>query len=190
MDRGRIGGGDSPRQQIGEERAPATAILPEVAATLRTMGVRNPATLAGVPAELIAQWQAVISHPGMQARFTDPIAFAITQMKQGASPPATEELERWAQALQRNDRHQSWRHIAPVDAPSGGDLPAQLAERARAIAPADASALEVLDLFTFLSEGASDTDALERLAAKQATAKVQSSDEEVYRALIARTSRR
>jgi hypothetical protein len=158
---------------------------------LRAMGVRNVATLAGVSADLIVQWQAVVNHPGMQARFTDPIAFAITQMKQGATPPAADELARWAYGVQqRNDQHQSWRHIAPVDASPTDECHSQLAERARAIAPPGANALDLLDLFTCLSEGASDAEALERLAARQVTTEMQASDEEVYRALIARTAQR
>jgi hypothetical protein len=190
MDRGGVGGG-SLLQQNQQKRAHPNSVTPEIAAMLRAMGVRNPATLAGVPAELIAQWQAVVSHPGMQTRFSDPVAFASTQMKQGATPPAADELERWAQgSQQRTDGNQSWRYIPPVEASPEAVQHSHLAERARTIAPAGASALEMLDLFTFLSEGASDTEALERLAAKQATAEAQASDEEVYRALIARTSRR
>jgi len=40
------------------------------------------------------------------------------------------------------------------------------------------------------TEGANETEALARLAVKQATSDVRSSDEEVYRAIIARTTRR
>jgi len=103
---------------------------------------------------------------------------------------SADELERWAHGAQHNERYPSWRHIAPVAAPTDDERQTQLAERARAIAPSGASALDLLDLFTFLVEGASDTEALERLAAKQVTTEGQASDEEVYRALIARTARR
>jgi hypothetical protein len=184
------GGGNSPTQQHQQKPATSAAVSPETEAMLRAMGVRNLAALAGVPVELIAQWQAVVSHPGMQARFSDPVGFAITQMKQRVSPPLPDELERWAAHAQRKEMSHSWRHIAPVEAPPDNERHAVLAERARAIAPPGISGQALLELFTLLSEGVGEAEALKQLTCRHATPEAESSNEEVYRAIIARSARR
>lgn len=188
-DRG-SGGGSSLVQHYQQKPATTAVVSPEAEAMLRAMGVRNLAALADIPVALIAQWQAVVSHPGMQARFSDPVGFAITQMKQHIAPPLPDELERWSAHAQRKEMSQSWRHIAPVEAPPDNERHALLAERARAIAPPGTSGQALLELFTLLTEGVGETEALERLARWKVVDDSQHSNEEVYRALIARSARR
>lgn len=59
--------------------------------------VRCPQLLATVPPDLLAAWTRVVGHPGLRARFADPLGFAIRQMQQGQFPPPQARLSSWAQ---------------------------------------------------------------------------------------------
>ncbi|NJO82101.1 MAG: hypothetical protein HC828_04390 [Blastochloris sp.] len=59
--------------------------------------VRCPQLLATVPPDLLSAWTRVVGHPGLRARFADPLGFAIRQMQQGQFPPPQARLSSWAQ---------------------------------------------------------------------------------------------
>ncbi len=80
--------------------------LPDPArdALLQAMGVRERQKLGTVSYDLIAAWQTALTHPGIAARFTSPVGFAVAQMQRGNVPPPTAELERWAEQARRKRR--------------------------------------------------------------------------------------
>jgi hypothetical protein len=92
-------------KQLQSRTSPALQLDPACDALLQAMGVRNRRALAGVTLALIAAWQAVIDHPGLCARFADPVAFACTQLAAKNPPPPLAALERWA-TWQPPRRHQ------------------------------------------------------------------------------------
>jgi len=47
------------------------------------MGIRQRKELADVPITLLTQWQTAFAHPGLAARFVDPPAFAVVQLRIG-----------------------------------------------------------------------------------------------------------
>ncbi|MEN9934197.1 MAG: hypothetical protein RLZZ387_776, partial [Chloroflexota bacterium] len=148
----------------------AEALTPEAEALLVQMGVRERAGLAGVDVELIRAWQAVVGHPGLAARFDDPVAFAVTQLRRGNAPPAVAELERWHRRQQRrDDPHETWRLIqAPEITPEEHDAHELLVERAEALNPYPDDKESLVYLLCCLQEGVSDVDALEGLEAHRA----------------------
>jgi hypothetical protein len=103
---------------------------------LRERGVRERHHLGAVSYDLIAAWQTAFTHPGMLARFTSPVGFAVAQMHRGNTPPPIAELDRWAERARRIDnRYEVWRY---VDMPAIADdvitHEQQLETRVRAIA--------------------------------------------------------
>ncbi|MEN9934668.1 MAG: hypothetical protein RLZZ387_1247 [Chloroflexota bacterium] len=145
------------------------ALTPEAEALLVQMGVRERSGLAGVDVGLMRAWQAVVGHPGLAARFDDPVAFAVTQLRRGNAPPAVAELERWHRRQQRrDDPHETWRLIqaeaATAEAVADTDA---LAERALALAPDGDDQLALASLMESLAQGLSGEAALARLEAEQ-----------------------
>ena len=130
---------------------------------MRAMGIRQQRGLEQVSIALLREWQAALQHPALAQRFADPIAFAVSQLREGNAPPHGDELTRWAEyARRRADPYDSWRHIAPIDVPAEGGttIPERCWKALGIEAPVDLNAL------------LADT----------------SIDEEVYRALRARSS--
>jgi hypothetical protein len=155
---------------------------PDTVELLRAKGVRRPEALGGVSTGLITSWCTALQHPALAARFADPVAFAVSQMRRGQERPAEDELARWLEhARRRDDPHGTRRHFAPVDPPD-------VAERCRpALAyvsegPAAGAYARETERPPVGSTIAADGD---NLAAQDLIY-----DEEVYRALIARTARR
>lgn len=131
---------------------------PACDALLRELGVRERRQLAGVPYELVAAWRDALEHPGMAARFSAPLGFAVSQMRQANPPPSLAELESWAA---REDRYESWRHIEPHECGAeaqGSD--AALEARVRALAPPGADLAMLCELARLLEGGLPDWEAL------------------------------
>lgn len=146
---------------------------------LREMGIRNRAALADVPLDLITQWHAAMQHPGFQARFSDPAAFAYTQLRQRIPPPTAAECERWARHATPNNSHY---------APSGEDARhATLLARACELAgPGDEQLVGAV--LAALIDGMDEPAAL-AFAQSELAHQAQLESEEVYRALRARATR-
>lgn len=145
--------------------AAPSSIDPLSNALLDSMGVRNRRNLAGVPAELVAAWHAAVQHPGMAARFADPVAFAVSQLVTHTAPPSLAQLERWA-AWQ-----QTTRNAPPQLITAGEPRPAAedeaWSQHAHALLPG-ASQDELAHLVSFLAQGADDAEALALLEAQRA----------------------
>jgi hypothetical protein len=140
---------------------------PKYRALLRTMGVREPRTLAATPPALIEAWSEVITHPGLLARFDSPVGFAVRQMRQGHMPPTTAELDRWANRAARSANcYETWRYLDTPPCQLDSVMQEQsLEQRVRALAPRDADITELCALATWIEQGATDQEALARLAA-------------------------
>jgi len=143
---------------------------PDVAcdALLQEMGVRERHRLGHVSYDLIAPWQTALAHPGMLARFTSPVGFAVAQMQHGKAPPPITELDRWAErARRKDDRYEVWRYVeAPAIAEDVITREQQLEARVRAIAPLDADLADLCELARCIEAGASDAEALACLHAR------------------------
>lgn len=132
---------------------------------LRAMGVRERRQLAHVPYDLITAWRDALTHPGIATRFTTPLGFAVSQMRQGNKPPSDEELEGWVlQAQRRTNRYESWRYIEP-DASDMETVKREsaLEARVRTLAPPDADLTTLCTLARLLEDGLSDHEALAQL---------------------------
>ncbi len=153
---------------------------PERVQLLTAMGIRQQHALAHVPLALIQAWQAALAHPGMAARFDDPVAFAAAQLRREIIPPSATELDRWAGGT-RGDDH---RHYAPVDCAQ--ERQAALYAQAQEIAGDD----EVLVGYVAvaLAEGMDAIGALIH-AQREIERQAPEASEEVYRALRARAGR-
>ncbi len=140
---------------------------PRCGALLRAIGVREPRTLAATPLALIEAWFEIIAHPGLAARFDSPVGFAVQQMRQGHMPPPRAELERWAaRATRAADRYDAYRHMAaPASSVEGAAVERNLEERVRTIAPPGTDIADLCRLADWLEQGATEADALARLAA-------------------------
>jgi hypothetical protein len=63
------------------------------------MGIRSRSTLASVPLDLIRQWQALLEHPALVARFPkDHRGWIWKQLRDRMLPPSAEELASWLRA--------------------------------------------------------------------------------------------
>jgi hypothetical protein len=156
---------------------------PERAQLLTALGIRQQHALAHVPLDLIQAWQAALDHPGMAARFDDPVAVAAAQLRREVGPPTSAELERWARGSAPRD---DGRHYAPVV-----DLDrarqATLLAQAQAIV-GDGDELLVGYVASALAEGMDEISALIHAQRElERGAVVPEPDEEVYRALRARS---
>ena len=146
--------------------APAPLVLdPACDAMLRAMGVRQRQQLAGVSYDLIVAWHAVLEHPGLAARFTSPLGFAVTQMRRG-NPPPIRELDRWAKRTCQDERYEAWRYVeAPVITSTAITYEQQLEAYVRTIAPANADLGDLCILAGRLEAGATNAEALAYLQA-------------------------
>jgi hypothetical protein len=138
---------------------------PACDALLQTMGIRNRRALAGVPLALIAAWQAVIDHPGLCARFADPVAFACTQLAAHNPPPPLAALQRWA-SWQPPRRHQPPVLIEADELLLDPATQDELRVYAQALLPT-AQERELMALADFLAQGATDAEALALLDAQR-----------------------
>jgi hypothetical protein len=140
---------------------------PRCSALLRAMGVRERQTLTAIPLVLIEAWSEIIAHPGLLARFDSPVGFAVRQMRQGQLPPEGAELDRWAaRATRAADRYDTYRHMAaPARSEEGAAVERNLEARVRAIAPPGTDIADLCRLADWLEQGATEADALARLAA-------------------------
>jgi hypothetical protein len=164
----------------------AAQLDPERAAILTAMGIRQQHALASVPLALIQAWQAALEHPGMAARFDNPVALAVVQLRREIGPPSDRELERWAGGG-RLPQCDNDRHYAPIVFDEAKQ--AALLARAQAIA-GDGDDLLVGFVATALADGMDEIGALihaQREVERGAVVPVP--DEEVYRALRARSRR-
>jgi hypothetical protein len=159
-------------------------------ATLRAMGIRHPRVLAGVDKALVRRWQEALAHPGLATRFADPVAFAVTQMRHGSEPPEGAILAHWLVTGSTNLSQSAGQHIEPPESTCDDEHHAELLARARAIAPPNATPADLALLLQALTNGASDEAAVAELKASAASDEAATQDEEVYRALIARSARR
>jgi hypothetical protein len=143
------------------------ALDPRCSALLRAMGVRERQTLTAIPLALIETWSEIIAHPGLLARFDSPIGFAVRQMRQGQLPPEGAELDRWAaRATRAADRYDTYRHMAaPARCEGSAAVERNLEARIRAIAPPGIDIADLCRLADWLEQGATEADALARLAA-------------------------
>ncbi|MFL5804964.1 MAG: hypothetical protein ACJ8CR_24885 [Roseiflexaceae bacterium] len=144
------------------------ALDPACDALLHAIGVRERQKLAAVPFDLIEAWQVALGHPGLAAQFTNPVGFAVAQMRRGNVPPPVAELDRWADRSYRKDDHyEVWRYVeTPVVA---GPLIAheqQLEARVRALAPPNADLTDLCELAHYIEAGATDAEALACLRTK------------------------
>jgi len=138
---------------------------PACDALLRALGVRERQKLASAPYDLIASWQIALGHPGLAAQFTNPVGFAVAQMRRGNAPPPLTELDHWAERIRRkDDRYESWRYVEGATIPEAAiTQEQQLEARVRAIAPPDADLAELCELARRLEVGATDAEALAHL---------------------------
>jgi hypothetical protein len=166
----------------------APQLDPERAEILTAMGIRQQTALASVPLALLIAWQTALRHPGMAARFDDPVAVAAAQLRREIAPPTASELERWALGTdpQRGDQR---RHYAPVVAFDEVRHAALLAQ-ARGIA-GEGDDLLIGFVVAALDSGMDEISALihaqrelDRVAREESAA-----SEEVYRALRTRPTR-
>jgi hypothetical protein len=68
------------------------------------MGIRARSTLASVPLELIQQWQTLVDHPALVARFPkDHRGWIWTQLRDQMLPPSAEELASWLRATGKQE---------------------------------------------------------------------------------------
>lgn len=196
----RIEGSESPTPYVTDStrgrgqviRLPAESFRParldpERDQLLTAMGIRQKAALAHVSLELITAWQDALQHPGMAARFDDPVAVAATQLRREIPPPTVAELERWArgpeQRGKRGDIAQSYAPVVEFDAARQVTLLAQ----ARAIT-GDGDDLLVGYVVSALAEGMDAISALIH-AQREVERQLPESSEEVYRALRTRATR-
>jgi hypothetical protein len=144
------------------EQERAAVLDPACDALLRAMGVRDRQQLAGVPYGTIKDWQNVLEHPGLTSRFSAPLGFAVSQMRQGNLPPPLDELEGWANAARRKaDQYDAWRHIEPQsDIVESTTREAELEARVRALAPPNADLAALCALASLLEEGMAESDAV------------------------------
>lgn len=133
---------------------------------LQAMGVRRRAALASVPYALVAAWHAAVQHPGMAARFADPVAFAVSQLAAHVAPPTRTELERWAAWQSQSNRNAPPQLIAPNEPTPAADE-ATWSAHARVLLP-DASADDLTLVTNLLVQGATDDEALALLQAQRA----------------------
>lgn len=134
---------------------------------LQAMGIRRRAALAHVPLALLTAWQRALQHPGLAARFTDPVAFAYSQLMILATPPADAELVRWATGRTTQAARQPPGLLAPADSAQSEQVPAELYTRVAAIAPATATERDRTLLLDLLRQGATDAEALVLFAAQR-----------------------
>lgn len=146
--------------------APPTVMDDRCVALLRRMGVRAPHSLADVPYELVAAWDAALTHPGMVMHFASPAGFAVSQMRQGHAPPSPDELDRWATDGSGHG-HEALRHLPPMP-PATGGTEATLEARVRAIAPPNASLSDLCTIAALLEDGVADADVRSRFMARYA----------------------
>lgn len=149
---------------------------PACDALLQAMGVRRRSALAGVTYELIAAWHEVVQHPGMAARFADPVAFAVSQLAAHVAPPTPTELGRWAAWQSQSNRNVPPQLIEPSELLPAAEEAAWLSH-AHALLP-NASADDLALLTSFLVQGATDDEALALLQA-QRSYEAQCTDQEV-----------
>lgn len=171
-------------QPAAPQQAPAEGSQPVIVqldsacdALLQVMGVRRRSSLAGVPYELVAAWHEAVQHPGMAARFTDPVAFAVSQLAAHVAPPTLAELERWVSWQRQGNRNAPPQLIEPSEPPPVVEE-AAWSSQARALLP-DASADDLALLASLLVQGATDNEALTLLQA-QRVYEAQCAGEEVY----------
>jgi hypothetical protein len=131
------------------------------------MGVRERHRLGHVSYNLIATWQTALTHPGLLARFTSPVGFAVAQMQRGQAPPPIAELDHWAeQARRKDDRYEVWRYVeVPAIADDAIAREQHLEARVRAIAPPDADLTDLCELARCIEAGLTDAEALSSLHA-------------------------
>jgi hypothetical protein len=68
------------------------------------MGIRLRSALASVPLDLIQQWQQLVDHPALVARFPrDHRGWIWTQLRDLMLPPSAEELASWLQATGKQE---------------------------------------------------------------------------------------
>jgi hypothetical protein len=101
------------------------------------------------------------------AHFDSPVGFAVRQMRQGQLPPEGAELDRWAaRATRAADRYDTYRHMAaPARSEEGAAVERNLEARVRAIARPGTDIADLCRLADWLEQGATEADALARLAA-------------------------
>lgn len=133
---------------------------------LQAMGVRRRSLLAGVPYELVAAWHEAVQHPGMAARFADPVAFAVSQLAAHVAPPSLAELERWAIWQPHSNRNAPPQLIAPNERPPAAEEAAWLSHAHALLSNGSADDLALLT--SLLVQGASDDEALSLLQAQRA----------------------
>jgi hypothetical protein len=123
-----------------------------------------------VPYDLIDAWHVALAHPGMTAQFTNPVGFAVTQMRRGNAPPPVAELDHWAErARRKDDRYEVWRYVdAPPVAATAIAREQHLEARVRAIAPPDADLADLCELARCIEAGATDAEALASLHTRHA----------------------
>jgi hypothetical protein len=88
-------------------------------------------------------------------------------MRQGQLPPEGAELDRWAaRATRAADRYATYRHMAaPTRCEESVADEQSLEARVRAIAPPGTDIADLCRLADWLEQGATEADALARLAA-------------------------
>ncbi len=93
-----------PRRAAPAPTAPACALDPSRKLVLegieRLVGAqaRHPEKLAAVPLARLARWRDVAAHPGLR-RWSEPLAYIISEAAAGHDPPSQEELNRWAERV-------------------------------------------------------------------------------------------
>jgi hypothetical protein len=183
------GGGRSRRRSNGDPEP--QPLDPDRDAALARIGIRNRGALAEVPLPLIQAWQTAVQHPGLQQRIDDPPAFAYSQLRRHAPPPALDELERWAQqAVRRTSGIDPGRHYAPVDPIEVDEEQrlAQLVRHAQALIGSDADEMLLGYLVDALDAGHDDATAM-AMAQAEYTQWQQLASEEVDRVLRSRFPR-
>jgi len=183
------GGGGGRFHPELKQREPARALDPERERLLVAMGIRQRSALADVPMMLIEQWQAALAHSGLAARFVDPPAFAVAQLRLGNSPPDQAELERWARPMEYQSAARRSAFPQSPYTPVAVDLERHeaLLTQMQAIA-GTCDALTQSYVFSALEAGKSATEAL-AYAQTEVAAMHAIDSEEVYRALRARSAR-
>jgi hypothetical protein len=134
------------------------------------MGIRERDALAGVPLTLIEQWQTVIDHPGLSARFDDVRAFAHSQLVKHQPPPPPAELDRWAMRAKERAAAAPPPALTDVQLAQIQVRDAALLARAETLAPNDLTHDERLVLLADMHAGLTDAEVLDRLAARREAA--------------------
>lgn len=135
---------------------------------LAKMGIEEREKLAAVPYDLIVQWNAIIDHPGLAARFADPCALAYTKMRKGLRPFSQQQLDRWA------SQEATRRASEPLPALTEEELTriatrdSVLRERFNALAPLDIDQNERIAMMIDLEDGLPDEQVLARFDARRA----------------------